>query len=191
MPTSCSGVSEVMVMDRRITTMVAGLLGLVAVACGGGSSGSAVKGGGKTLTFAAALSLTGTQAREGVLTREGYEVCQQVVNGKGGLKVGDTTYQLAIDYQDDTSTPDTAANLVDQFNDKGRKFLLGPYGSASTSATAAAVERNGQVMVDSAGADDTIFTKGYRRTFAVLSPASVYLSSIVKAIGELAVPKPK
>src|SRR5439155_21221042 len=98
MPTSCSGVSEVMVMDRGVTTMVAGLLGRVAVACGGGSSsGSAAKGGGKTLTFAAALSLTGTQAREGVLTREGYEVCQQVVNGKGGLKVGDATYQLAID----------------------------------------------------------------------------------------------
>ena len=69
------------------------------------------------------MSLTGTQAREGVLTREGYEVCQQVVNGKGGLKVGDTTYQLTIDYQDDTSTPDTAANLVDQFNGQYRQPL--------------------------------------------------------------------
>ncbi|HEY4410591.1 MAG TPA: amino acid ABC transporter substrate-binding protein [Acidimicrobiia bacterium] len=180
-------------MGRRGTTMLAGVLGLTAVACGGGGSAGAKSkdGGGKTLTLAAALSLTGTQAREGVLTREGYEICQQVVNGKGGLKVGDTTYTLAITYQDDTSTPDTAANLVDQFNDKGRKFLLGPYGSASTSAAAAVVERNGQVMVDSAGADDTIFTKGYRRTFAVLSPASVYLSSIVKALAELADPKPK
>ena len=177
---------------RKVTTLVAALVGLAAAACGGGSSSASGKdGGGKTLTFAAALSLTGTQAREGVLTREGYEICQQVVNGKGGLKVGGTAYQLAIDYQDDTSTPDTAANLVDQFNDKGRKFLLGPYGSASTSAAAAVVERNGQVMVDSAGADDTIFTKGYRRTFAVLSPASVYLASIVKAVAELAVPKPK
>jgi branched-chain amino acid transport system substrate-binding protein len=184
---------EVMDMGRRGTTMLAGVLGLTAVACGGGGSAGAKSkdGGGKTLTLAAALSLTGTQAREGVLTREGYEICQQVVNGKGGLKVGDTTYTLAITYQDDTSTPDTAANLVDQFNDKGRKFLLGPYGSASTSAAAAVVERNGQVMVDSAGADDTIFTKGYRRTFAVLSPASVYLSSIVKALAELADPKPK
>ena len=36
------------------------------------------------------------------------------------------------------------------------------------------IERNGQVMADSAGADDKIFEKGYKRTFAVLSPATSY-----------------
>jgi branched-chain amino acid transport system substrate-binding protein len=46
-------------------------------------------------------------------------------------------------------------------------------------------------MVDSAGADNKIFTKGYKRTFAVLSPATEYASAIVKAIAELATPKPK
>ena len=46
-------------------------------------------------------------------------------------------------------------------------------------------------MVDSAGADNKIFSKGYKRTFAVLSPATEYASSIVKAIAELAQPTPK
>jgi branched-chain amino acid transport system substrate-binding protein len=53
------------------------------------------------------------------------------------------------------------------------------------------VERNGQVMADSAGADDKIFEKGYRRSFAVLSPASQYAAAIVRSIAELADPKPK
>ena len=53
------------------------------------------------------------------------------------------------------------------------------------------VERNGQVMVDSLGADDKIFSHGYRRTFAVLSPATEYAASIVRAAAELAKPKPK
>ena len=46
-------------------------------------------------------------------------------------------------------------------------------------------------MADSAGADNKIFEKGYKRTFAVLSPATEYAASIVKAINELAQPKPK
>jgi branched-chain amino acid transport system substrate-binding protein len=52
------------------------------------------------------------------------------------------------------------------------------------------VERNNQVMVDSSGADNNIFAKGYKRTFGVLSPATEYAASIVKAIAELATPKP-
>jgi branched-chain amino acid transport system substrate-binding protein len=46
-------------------------------------------------------------------------------------------------------------------------------------------------MVDSSGADDNIFTKGYKTTFAVLSPATDYVAIIVEAIMKSANPKPK
>jgi branched-chain amino acid transport system substrate-binding protein len=107
------------------------------------------------------------------------------------VSVGGKKMTLDIKYQDDTSKPDTAAQLVDQFNDNGIKLILGPYGSATTASAAAVVERNKQVMADSSGADDTIFTKGYQRTFAVLSPATAYAASMVQAIADLAQPKPK
>lgn len=144
-----------------------------------------------TLVLGASLSLTGSLAREGGLTKEGYELCAKVVNEKGGVPVGDKKLKLEIQYQDDTSKPDTAAQLIDQFNDKGVKLILGPYGSATTEAAAAVVERNGQVMADSAGADDKIFEKNYKRTFAVLSPATQYVASMVQAIADLAEPRPK
>jgi len=144
-----------------------------------------------TLAIGASLSLTGKLAREGLLTKEGYQLCQEKVNAKGGLDIGVKKVKLAIQYQDDTSKPDVAAQLVDQFNDKGVKLILSSYGSANTEAQAAVVERNGQLMADSAGADNAIFSKGYKRTFAVLSPATEYASAIVKAIAELATPKPK
>jgi branched-chain amino acid transport system substrate-binding protein len=47
------------------------------------------------------------------------------------------------------------------------------------------------VMVDSSGADDNIFTKGYKNTFAVLSPASDYVAIMIEAITSSANPKPK
>jgi branched-chain amino acid transport system substrate-binding protein len=142
------------------------------------------------VTIGAALSLTGSLSREGGLTREGYDHCAEVVNAKGGVPVGSRKVKLEMKYQDDQSTPDVASRLVEQMNSAGIKLLLGPYGSASTEAAAAVVEKNGQVMADSAGADDKIFAKGYRTTFAVLSPASKYLSAIVQAVAELAQPKP-
>jgi branched-chain amino acid transport system substrate-binding protein len=164
---------------------------LALAACGSkGEATSSSAAGSKTLTIGASLSLTGKLAREGQLTQEGYQLCQDKVNGKGGVDVGGKKLKLDIQYQDDTSKPDTAAQLVDQFNDKGIKLILSSYGSANTEAQAAVIERNGQVMVDSAGADNKIFSKGYKRTFAVLSPATEYASSIVKAIADLAQPKP-
>jgi branched-chain amino acid transport system substrate-binding protein len=170
---------------------VASVLMLVAAGCG--SKGEATNSAGKTgtLTVGASLSLTGSLAREGTLTKEGYEVCQDVVNKKGGVSVGGKKLTLQIQYQDDTSAPDTAGQLVDQFNDKGVRLILGPYGSATTASTAAVVERNGQLMVDSSGADDSIFTKGYKRTFAVLAPATEYAASMVQAIYDLANPRPR
>src|SRR5215208_8239373 len=109
--------------------------------------------------------------------------------GKGGG--GGKKAKLAITYSDDKSEPDTAARLIDKFNDDGTKLVRGPYGSPSTEAAAAAIERNGQVMADSSGADDNIFTKGYKNTFAVLSPATDYVATIVKSIVQDASPKPR
>ena len=179
-------------MKSRIPTGLAILaVALALPACGSKGESTTGSSGGDTLTLGASLSLTGSLAKEGKLTQEGYDVCQKVVNDKGGVPVGGKKLKLKLEYQDDTSKPDTAAQLVDQFNDKGVKLILGPYGSATTEAAAAVIERNKQVMADSSGADDKIFAKGYQRTFAVLSPAKQYAASMVEAINELATPKPK
>jgi branched-chain amino acid transport system substrate-binding protein len=176
---------------QRIDVVAAGLsLALALAGCASrGTQDQAAAG--DTLNLGASISLSGALEKEGKLTQQGYDYCVDTVNAKGGVTLGGRTLRLHIDYQDDQSQPDTAGQLVDQFNDKGYKLILGPYGSATTGAAMAVVERNGQVMVDSSGADDKLFTKGYRRTFAVLSPASVYAASIVNAINELATPKPR
>jgi branched-chain amino acid transport system substrate-binding protein len=179
-------------MSWRSLVGVACVLTCASIAGGCGKSDSGGGGGvkGGTVQFGAALSLTGSLAREGVLTKQGYQLCQDKVNGQGGIDAGGKKYKLAIRYPDDKSQPDTAAQLVDRFNDQGIKFVLGPYGSASTEAASAVIERNGQIMADSAGADDKIFTKGYKQTFAVLSPATEYTGALVKAVATLD-PKPK
>ncbi|MEP6666482.1 MAG: amino acid ABC transporter substrate-binding protein [Nocardioidaceae bacterium] len=179
-------------MRSKATAILAAMTTTALVLAGCGSKGSS--GGGSesgTLTVGAAMSLTGSLAREGELTKEGYQLCEKKVNAAGGVDVGGKKLQLDIKFQDDTSEPDTAAQLVDQFNDDGIKLILSSYGSANTQSQAAVIERNGQVMADSAGADNEIFAQGYQRTFAVLSPATEYAASMVKAIDDLASPKPQ
>ncbi|HEU4423184.1 MAG TPA: amino acid ABC transporter substrate-binding protein [Pilimelia sp.] len=176
---------------RKIAGAVATALLLAAGGCGSKEAPAPAGADSNTLTFGASLALTGATAKEGTYTKEGYEVCKKVINDSGGVVAGGRTYTLDVKFQDDTSKQDVSAQLVDNYNDENVKLILGPYGSGPTEAVAAVIERNGQVMAVSAGADNKIFEKGYRRSFAVLSPATSYVSSMVQAIHDLATPRPK
>ena len=161
---------------------------LFAAACGGGGGGTT---SGSAITFAAPVSQTGAFGQaEGLYTLQGYKFCVSTLNAKGGVSYGGQSHQVTLVTQDDQSTAATSAQIVDSYNDKGYKLILSPYGSAGTSAVAPVVERNGQVMVDSNGADTAIFTHGYKNTFAVLSPSSTYVTTIVDALVALN-PAPK
>lgn len=183
-------------VQRIAAATLATAVAISVAACGSKSSsggGNAAPGGGPpgdTITLGSALSLTGSLAREGQLTQEGYQLCEQQINAKGGISVGGKNVKLHIDYQDDQSQPQTAAQIADTYNGQDIKLILSSYGSPNVAAQAPVIERNGQVMADSSGAENSIFAHGYKRTFGVVSPASEYGAAMVKAINELAKPKP-
>ena len=120
-----------------------------------------------TIVFGAALAATGSTAREGELTKEGYEFWKDYVNAHGGMKVGGKTYKVDIKYADDESNPQTAARLVEKFVSQDKvNFILGPYGSANSATAAAVVERLKVPMVEGNGAAEKIFSQGFKYTFA-------------------------
>jgi branched-chain amino acid transport system substrate-binding protein len=164
---------------------VAALLGSACSGAGGGGGGAAAP-----VTFGAPVSLDGAYVVEGGYTLHGYQYCKDVVNQKGGITYGGQSHQLKIVTQDDQSVARNAATIVDQLNDQGVKFILSPYSSPLTAAAAPVVEKNRQVMVDSNGADTTVFHQGYRSTFGVLSPSSSYLTSMIDWLAGLS-PAPK
>jgi branched-chain amino acid transport system substrate-binding protein len=134
-----------------------------------------------TIVFGAALAATGRDAREGALTKDGYEFWKDYVNSHGGIKVGGKTYKVDIKYADDETNPQTAARLVEKFIDQDHvNFILGPYGSANSYSTAAVVERKKVPMVEGNGSAEKVFSQGFKYTFAVLSPARRYLEGIIE-----------
>ncbi|HKV43300.1 MAG TPA: amino acid ABC transporter substrate-binding protein [bacterium] len=158
-------------------------------ALGWGTNGPAL--GQEILKIGAPLAVTGADAREGALTKDGYDLWAETVNTRGGIKVGTTTYKAQLVYYDDQSKPQVSAELTDKLITQDRvKFILGPYGSPDTFADAAIAEKYKIPMVEANGAARKIFQQGYKYVFGVLSPADDYAASMLKAATSLK-PKPQ
>lgn len=169
---------EDMRLFRNIALLAAGSMALAA---------APAMAGEKTITLGAAVSITGKYSTNGAHTRNGYDLAAKIINDKGGVKVGGVTYKIAIKYYDDESTPARGAELAERLiKQDGVKFLLGPYSSGLTKAIAPVTEKYKVPMVEANGASRSIFTKGYKYTFAVLSTSEQYLASAVALAADLA-----
>ena len=131
---------------------------------------------GDTITLGAAVSLTGKYSTNGKNTKNGYEMAINRINKLGGVIVGGKSYKFKIIYYDDESNGGRAAQLAERLiKQDGIKYMLGPYSSGMTKAIAPVTEENKIPMVEANGASRSLFTKGYKYLFAVLSPANQYL----------------
>ncbi len=147
--------------------------------------------GEEVLKIGAPLAATGSDAREGALTKQGYDLWADTVNARGGIKVGETAYRVQIIYYDDQSKPQISAELTDKLISQDRvNLLLGPYGSATTFADAAIAEKYRIPMVEANGAARKIFQQGYHYIFGILSPADQYAAAMLQAASTLT-PKPE
>ena len=137
------------------------------------------------IVLGAAVSLTGKYAQNGLNTKNGYDLAINKINEKGGVKLGDKTYKLAIRYYDDESTPARGTELSERLiKQDGVKFILGPYSSGLTKAILPIVEKHKVPMVEGNGAARELFTKGYRYIFAVLSTSDQYLTPAIDLAAE-------
>ena len=148
---------------------------------------AAAKVEGDTITLGSAISFTGKYSTNGIHAKNGYDLAVKRINEMGGVKVGGETYKLAIEYYDDESTPARTAQLLERLiKQDGIKFVLGPYSSATTKAAAPVTEKYKIPMVEAEGASRSLFTKGYKYLFAVLSTSEQYLASSIALAAEIA-----
>jgi branched-chain amino acid transport system substrate-binding protein len=140
-----------------------------------------------TIVLGAAVSQTGKFSVSGIFTKEGYDFAVEKINAAGGVKIGNETYKLEVKYYDDESDAARATQLAERLvSQDGVKFILGPYGSPITAAMAPVIEKLQVPMVEANGAARSLFTKGYKYTFAVLATSDHYLSSAVDLLAEKA-----
>lgn len=154
---------------------------LMAVAGFGALAQAAQAEEADTIRLGAAVSLSGKYSTNGVYTRNGYDLAVKAINERGGVKVGGKSYRLEILYYDDESTPARGAQLAERLIQQDKvQYLLGPYSSGLAEAMAPVNEKYGVPMVEANGAAISLFRKGYKYLFAVLSTTDQYLQPAVQ-----------
>ncbi|RME81359.1 MAG: branched-chain amino acid ABC transporter substrate-binding protein [Caldilineae bacterium] len=140
----------------------------------------------KVIRIGAAVSDTGKYAREGGDTRHGYLLWLDWVNEEyGGIKVGDERYKVELIMYDDEGDPDTTAKLVEKLITEDKvDFLLGPYSSGLTKSASAIAEKYDMIMVEGNGASESLFERGFKNLFGVLTPAGNYTQSALEAVSK-------
>jgi branched-chain amino acid transport system substrate-binding protein len=156
---------------RRIVWLLAllpVLAVLVAAGCGGGGETSSGTGGetgaasGEPIKIGASLPLTGDFSEPGVAAQQGYQIWQQMVNGKGGL-LGRPVKITVKDDQSDQNAVVTDYNALIQ-QDKV-DLLLGTFSSLLNLPASAVAERNRMLYVEPAGGSPEMFSRGFKYLF--------------------------
>lgn len=165
------------------TKKLGGVFAAAALAVSGQPAAAKVEG--DFIVLGAAVSLSGKYSTNGKHTKNGYDLAAKRINDMGGVSVGGKSYKIEIVYYDDESTPARAAQLAERLiQQDGVKFMLGPYSSGLTKAIAPITERYKIPMIEANGASRSLFTKGYRYLFALLTSADQYLASAVHLLAE-------
>jgi len=139
------------------------------------------------IVIGSAISLTGKYATNGVHAQKGYEYAIQKIADAGGVKVGGKCYNFKVIYYDDESKGDRGATLAERLISQDKvQYMLGPYSSGMTKAIAPVTEKYKIPMVEAEGASRSLFNKGYKYLFAVLSTSEQYLASAVALAAEKA-----
>src|SRR5213595_1041031 len=128
------------------------------------------------IRIGASLSLTGTYAKLGNYQNEGYKLCAKQANEHGGL----LGRKIEFVVYDDQSAPSTAVRLYEKLITEDKvDAIMGPYSSPVTEAAANVTEKYKKVMVSPLAATTSIFRKGRKYIFMVISPAEVYLEGLL------------
>ncbi len=142
---------------------------------------------GKVINLGAPMSLTGQYRINGKHAKKGYETAKKIINENGGISIGGVKHKISIKYYDDESNPAIAAKFAKRLITKDKvNFLLGPYGTSTTAAVAPVAEKYKMPFVQGNGASLSLFDKGYKYMFAVLSSADKYLSEAINLAAEQA-----
>jgi len=131
---------------------------------------------GPTLKIGASLSLTGTYAKPGKYGHEGYQLCAKELNARGGL----LGRRVELVSYDDRSDPQTAVRLYEKLITEDKvDVVMGPYSSPITEAAVNVTEKYRKLMVTPLAATTSIFKKGRKYIFMIVSPAEVYLEGLI------------
>lgn len=141
----------------------------------------------KTMIIGFTTSQTGTYNVSSTRQVNGLRLWMDEVNAAGGIALSDGTV-VKFDYvtYDDESNKDRVQELYTRLaTEDNADFLISPYSSGLTAASAVIAEQNGKIMITTGAASDDAYKQGYTLVYQVYTPASRYLTGAVDLLKTL------
>ena len=142
----------------------------------------------ETVVIGFTTSQTGKYNVSSTRQVNGLQLWMDHVNDVGGIELSDGTV-IKFDYvtYDDESTTERVQELYTRLaTEDNADFLISPYSSGLTAASAVIAEQYGKVMVTTGAASDGTYKEGFTLVFQAYTPASRYLTGAVDLLAEVA-----
>jgi branched-chain amino acid transport system substrate-binding protein len=153
-------------MRRGLTGTAVAALGLIATACGGGTTPTAPAA---PITIGVSVSQTGDFSGDGKALIQGYDLWAQDENAKGGL----LGHKITMKYVDDaSSTQQVVTNYQNLITVDKVALVFGPFSSLLTIPASTVVARYNYAFPEPAGGGPHVFDRGLTNIFFV-QPAAV------------------
>lgn len=119
---------------------------------------------GDTFLIGGIGPLTGDAAVYGTSVKNGAEIAIKEINDAGGVKVGDKTLKLDLQFEDDQASEDKAPSAYDALMDKGMNVLMGTVTSGACLAILDKSSEDGILQITPSGSAQKI-TEGNDNVF--------------------------
>ena len=138
------------------------------------------------ITIALSLSLSGEYAK---LAREAETALRLFIsdaNASTALHINGERCEFGLECHDDASDPLRCGDIYRSLcTDRRADIIFGPYSSRLARVAAPIAEQHGRLFVNHGGADDQLYTRGYRLIVGILTPASDYMREFVNLLSQL------
>lgn len=134
------------------------------------------------------VSNTGNLNVESTRQQNGMTLWMEQVNSNGGIALADgTKIVFESQFYDDESNKDRVQELYTRLaTEDNADFLISPYSSGLTEASAIIAEQYGKVMITTGAAADDTYKQGYSLVYQAYTPASRYLTGAVDLLAKAA-----
>lgn len=139
-----------------------------------------------TLTLGFTSSLTGRLNVSSTRQNNGLNLWMNQLSEQGGFQVGDQMITFkAVSYDDESSTDRVQELYTRLATEDNADFLISPYSSGLTDASAVIAEQYGKVLITTGAASDSTYMLGYTGVYQAYTPASRYLTGSVDQLKAL------
>lgn len=118
-------------------------------------------------------SLSGDLATGGNVTKRGYDLWAKAVNDQGGIEIQGKKYLVKLVYGDAQSEPSQGASAAERLATQEKvDFVLGPYSSGVTLASAPVLEKYKIPMITGSAESPLIWQQKFAYTFGTIPPVN-------------------